>query len=90
VARVKGTVRSRNSGSRLDPHAPRIPAQFQVLVEDGRGVRTRLAAVDVKAGTTELARVAAPASGTRVVAVYRGTDTQGEPIVAVGAMPLAR
>jgi hypothetical protein len=35
-----------------------------------------------------LASVAAPATGTRVVAVYRGVDAAGEPIVAVGAMPL--
>ena len=66
------------------------PGTVEVLVEDARGVRTKLATVDAKAGGTELARVAAPAAGTRVVAVYRGTDTQGEPIVAVGAMPLGR
>jgi len=66
------------------------PGTVEVLVEDGRGVRTKLASVDTKPGQTELARVAAPASGARVVAVYRGTDAQGEPIVAVGAMPLGR
>ena len=41
------------------------------------------------AGTgAPLASVAAPATGTRVVAVFRGVDAAGEPIVAVGAMPL--
>lgn len=35
-----------------------------------------------------LAKVATPAAGTRVVAVFRGQDAAGEPIVAVGAMPL--
>jgi len=40
-------------------------------------------------GGNQLAQIAVPPTGTRVVAVYRGTDTAGEPIVAVGAMPLA-
>ncbi len=40
------------------------------------------------AAPASLASVAAPATGTRVVAVYRGVDAAGEPIVAVGAMPL--
>jgi hypothetical protein len=66
------------------------PGTVEILVEDGRGVRTKLATVDAKPGQNELARVAAPAGGVRVVAVYRGTDAQGEPIVAVGAMPLAK
>jgi hypothetical protein len=61
-----------------------------ILVEDGRGVRTSLASVTTKPGQTELARVGAPASGARVVAVYRGIDAQGEQIVAVGAMPLGK
>jgi len=36
----------------------------------------------------QLTQIATPPAGTRVVAVYRGTDVAGEPIVAVGAMPL--
>ena len=74
----------------------------EILVEDDRGVRTSLASVAVAgAGSAagsdagsgsgapgSLASVAAPATGSRVVAVYRGVDTAGEPIVAVGAMPL--
>jgi hypothetical protein len=57
-----------------------------VVVEDERGVRTPLAALKPNAG--ELARVSAPQSGTRVLAVFRGVDAAGEPIVAVGALPL--
>jgi hypothetical protein len=73
----------------------------EILVEDDRGVRTSIATAAVaapaapaaaagsgSAAPTSLASVAAPATGTRVVAVYRGVDAAGEPIVAVGAMPL--
>lgn len=62
----------------------------EVLVEDDRGVRTSIANIATP-GTTaneQLAQVAAPAAGTRVVAVFRGNDTVGEPIVAAGAAPL--
>lgn len=62
----------------------------EILSEDGRGVRTRLASVDTKAGQQQLARVAAPTAAARIVAVYRGVDAQGEPIVAVGALALGR
>jgi len=63
----------------------------EILIEDDRGVRTSIASVATTAatGTDPLAQVAAPPAGTRVVAVYRGNDAAGEPIVAVGAMPLA-
>ncbi|CAN5915423.1 hypothetical protein BH11MYX3_BH11MYX3_35490 [soil metagenome] len=62
----------------------------EVLVEDDRGLRTSLGAAQVAGGKDEMIRVPAPASGTRVVAVYRGVDSAGEPVVAVGAMPLSR
>jgi len=62
----------------------------EVLVEDDRGVRTSLGAAQFAGGKAELIRVPAPASGLRVVAVYRGADATGEPVVAVGAMPLTR
>ena len=58
----------------------------EVVVEDERGVRTPLKALQT--GANELARVSAPQAGTRVLAVFRGVDATGEPIVAVGAMPL--
>lgn len=61
----------------------------EILVEDERGVRTSIANV-ATTGAEQLAQVAAPTAGTRVVAVYRGSDAAGEPIVAVGAMPLGR
>ncbi len=65
-----------------------------VLVEDDRGVRTKLGSAQTllaRGGdaAVELARVPLPAAGTRIVAVFRGADQSGEPIVAVGAIPLA-
>jgi len=59
-----------------------------VLVEDDRGVRKNIGTAQSPGGKDELVRVPA-AAGTRVVAVFRGADAQGEPIVAVGAMPLS-
>ena len=77
----------------------------EILAEDERGVRTSIANLQVAASpapavvdpqltarapaAVQLAQVAAPAAGTRIVAVYRGTDAAGEPVIAVGAMPLA-
>lgn len=63
---------------------------LEVLVEDERGIRTRLSQTQIAAGTEQLARFAPPATGTRVVAVFKGRDAAGEPILAVGAVPLAR
>ena len=60
----------------------------ELLVEDDRGVRKSLATLQTTA-SEQLAQVAAPPTGTRVVAVFRGIDAAGEPIVAVGAAPLA-
>jgi hypothetical protein len=77
---------------------------LEILVEDERGVRTSVTKVATNptsappaaaAGAAAaapnpepLAKAPSPTSGTRVVAVYRGVDADGEPIVAVGAMPL--
>ncbi len=61
----------------------------EVLVEDANGVRTQIASMTTTAPDW-IARVGAPSAGTRVVAVFRGSDTAGEPIVAVGAMPLVQ
>ena len=64
----------------------------EVLVEDDRGVRTSLGTTPTE-GSVEAAAVAnvgAPSSGTRVVAVFRGVDRNGEPMVATGAMPLSQ
>ncbi len=61
----------------------------EILVEDEQGVRTPTGpAVNVAAGATELARLARPAAGSRIVAVFRGVDTAGEPVVAVGVTAL--
>lgn len=62
---------------------------LEILVEDDRGVRTSIANLKTT-GDEQLAQVAAPAAGSRVVAVFRGNDAAGEPIVAVGAMPLGQ
>lgn len=62
----------------------------EVLVEDDRGVRTSLGTAQVAGGKAELLRTPAPSGGARVVAVFRGADAEGEPVVAVGAMPLSR
>ena len=60
---------------------------LDVLVEDDRGVRTSLG---WRRPRRRGGALPAPASGTRVVAVFRGVDRAGEPIVAVGALPLTR
>ena len=62
---------------------------IDVFVDDDRGVRTKLTSAPTD-GSERLVSIAAPATGTRIVAVFRGTDAAGEPIVAVGAMPLTR
>ncbi len=61
---------------------------IEVLVEDDRGVRRPLANLAAPNHDDELARVPAPSTGTRVIAVFRGADAAGEPIVAIGALPL--
>ncbi len=78
----------------------------ELYVEDDRGVRTKLTSAAVAAprgaptassvptsgaaGAEQLVRAAAPGAGTRVVALFRGVDAAGEPLIAVGAMPLTR
>jgi hypothetical protein len=68
---------------------------LDILVEDDRGIRQKLATVQTVAArvapdkVTELAHLPIPSTGTRVVAVFHGSDAAGEPIVAIGAMPLS-
>jgi hypothetical protein len=65
---------------------------IEILGEDDRGVRTPLGSFPTTGATganDELAHVALPQTGTRVVAVFRGADSADEPIVAVGALPLS-
>lgn len=59
-----------------------------VLLEDDRGVRKNVGTAQIAGGKDELVRLPPPGPGTRIVAVFRGADAQGEPIVAVGALPL--
>lgn len=60
-----------------------------ILVEDERGVRTSIGKSSVTGGAEQLAKVAMPTYGQRVVAVFSGADSAGEPIVAIGALPLS-
>jgi hypothetical protein len=67
--------------------------EVDVYVEDDRGVRSKIGSAQTllaraTEAPVELARVALPASGTRIVAVFRGADAAGEPIVAVGSLAL--
>ncbi len=57
-----------------------------VLGEDGRGVRTALTTAAVAGGgtATALGRATLPADSRRAVALFRGVDAAGEPLVAVG------
>jgi hypothetical protein len=62
---------------------------IELVVEDDRGVRTPAGTAQVAPGHgDELAHFPVPASGARVLAVFRGADAAGEPLVAVGALPL--
>jgi hypothetical protein len=66
-----------------------------VMIEDDRGVRQKLATVQTIAArvaadkVSEIAHLPLPTTGTRVIAVFHGADAAGEPIVAVGSLPLA-
>lgn len=65
---------------------------IEILVEDDRGVRTSLGTALIQGAdtSTALANVGTPASGTRVLAVFRGVDRNGEQMVATGVMPLSQ
>ncbi|MEZ4404825.1 MAG: hypothetical protein R3B06_32855 [Kofleriaceae bacterium] len=83
VSVVDGAVQVRARGSALGA------GELTVLTEDGRGVRAA-------AGTAKVTTVADGAlvgavqvgAGRSAVAVFRGVDAAGEPIVAVGAVEL--
>lgn len=62
--------------------------KVDVLVEDERGVRKSIGSAQTTGDKDELIRIASPGAGKRIVAVFRGTDRTGEPIVAVGAVAL--
>jgi hypothetical protein len=61
---------------------------IEVLVEDERGVRSSIGTAQLTGGGPELTHVPMPAAGTHVIAVFRGSDAAGEPIVAIGSLPL--
>jgi hypothetical protein len=57
-----------------------------VLAEDGRGLRTAVTTTPITAGASGAAigTAALPPDTRRTVAVFRGVDAAGEPVVAVG------
>lgn len=59
-----------------------------ILAEDGRGVRTAVATTQVTGGAVAaaLGRAPLPAETRRAVALFRGVDAAGEPVVAVGTL----
>ncbi|MCX5747503.1 MAG: hypothetical protein NT062_33990, partial [Proteobacteria bacterium] len=69
------------------------PGQLDFLVEDDRGVRTKIGTAQVAGarGTGDVigrATLTAIPNATRVIAVFRGADAVGEPIVATGVVSL--
>ncbi len=68
------------------------PGQLEILVEDERGVRTKIATPAAKGGEamTVIGTMPLPPTGVKIVAVFRGADSNGEPIVVVGAAPIIR
>jgi hypothetical protein len=63
-----------------------VAAPGAAATGDQPGQQAQLAQL---AQLAQVAQVATPPAGTRVVAVFRGVDAAGEPLVAVGAAPLA-
>ena len=69
----------------------------EIFVEDNRGVRTSLGTKQIQGAPggedaalgTGIASAPTPADGTRILAVFRGVDRNGEPMVATGAMPFS-
>ncbi|MBP6628158.1 MAG: hypothetical protein KBG28_29850 [Kofleriaceae bacterium] len=86
------TVSAGGEGARVVAPAGLGAGQVELLAEDGAGVRTSLVIAPVTAaaaGAVVATRAeAAPAGTTRLVALFRGVDAAGEPLVAVGALAL--
>jgi hypothetical protein len=86
------TVVGGNGELAVTAAGPMGAGKLELLAEDARGVRTSLSTLELKpalAGSL-LAALPAPAGARRVVALYRGTDGAGEPLVAVGAIDIPR
>ena len=89
---LRGELHDHRSASQIAVTGKGLGTGYDRGPRRGRARRARAsspAARPPRAARSSL-RVAAPSAGTRVVAVYRGADASGEPIVAVGAMPLTR
>ncbi len=63
-----------------------------ILAEDGRGVRTIVVTTPVASASAggALGSATLPAGTRRALAVFRGIDATGEPVVAVGALDQVR
>lgn len=62
------------------------PGTVDILVEDERGMRTSIGTSNVRGDSDKLAEVSPPSTSGRIIAVFRGSDAAGEPIVAIGAL----
>jgi hypothetical protein len=61
---------------------------LEIFVEDAAGVRKSIGKQDVAAGDLNV-HIGMPTEGSRVIALFRGADAAGEPLVAAGATALA-
>jgi hypothetical protein len=62
--------------------------EVEVLVEDDHGVRTRIYQLQTQGEKDLIVRVPLPGTGVRLVAVFRGADANGEPMVAIGSIAM--
>jgi hypothetical protein len=62
--------------------------EVEVLVEDDHGLRNRVYQLQTRGESDLIVRVPLPATGVRLVAVFRGADASGEPLVAVGSIAM--
>jgi len=84
---LRGELAVTQQGSQVSVSADGIGAgEVDVLAEDARGVRTSIGKLAGKAG--DLGKLNVPADTVRVVAVFRGADLAGEPMVAVGGVTI--
>lgn len=81
----RGQLEVRQDGAGLEIAARSAvgAGQLDVMLEDARGQRTSLRSQAVAQGEGELVRLSAPSSG-RVIAVFRGKDAAGEPVLSIG------
>lgn len=88
LLRGRLTVRQEGGALVVSSLAKLGAGQVDILLEDARGQRSVLKTQAVSgAAAGELLRLGAPA-GSRALAVFRGKDEAGEPVIAVGSAAL--